>query len=134
MSYPSITKILQREGIDDLGIINEARAEELLLEALETDLPEGVAYLHNMAHEALNSKTGRVMRSEKPDSKIGKQLIRLLGTPVAKRIVEAKIMHGCVSALYNCCNPVVAVDKEKLKISAIEQIKLQNGELSSADC
>lgn len=74
----------------------------------------------------------RILRIENPNSTLGKQIIRLLGTDIARDICQRKL--GAQFGLYNCCGVVAAYRHNNLALSLREQIELQNGVLASADC
>ena len=124
MSYPSIKTI-------NPGTLTEREREKRLLQAFQTDLPLGMATLERDVRQIKNTGV-RMMTPEDPNSPLGKQIIRLLGTDVARGILER---HFDVAfGLYNCCARVVAPNREALCMTTTEQIELQNGTLASADC
>lgn len=131
MSYPSIKDVLAARNI----VLEDADDETLanaIYEALRRDLSNGVDYLTGMVKNLAGIKEKRILRVLDPNSPLGKQIIRLVGSDIARNILEQKL---CVSfALYNCCAPVAAYRREDLAISYREQIELQNGFLASADC
>ncbi|HEX9503688.1 MAG TPA: hypothetical protein VF974_05200 [Patescibacteria group bacterium] len=131
MSYPSIVHLCQERGIQDIRAIPEEVRHDLLWDAFHTDLPLGVAYLEDVAAQ-VRTTGGRVRKIEDPNSRLGKQIARLLGADVARRICSQKL--GVAFAFYNCCVTIAAPDPQGLDINAIEQIELQNGVLASADC
>lgn len=130
MSYPSIKQVLAES---EVSFENSSQEElnEMLYSAFQEDLPMGVSYLHEMAEEVKSGKS-RMLKIEDPNSKLGKQLIRLVGTNIAKGIMQKKT--GVAFGLYNCCVVVAAQTEELLAMSPLEQIQLQNGDLASADC
>lgn len=130
MSYPSIKEIVNNQDIA-LETASKSRLEELLWEALGRDLPLGITFLGAQAEDVKNTGI-RSLKTESPNSPLGKQLIRLLGTDIARHICEQKF--GVAFGFYNCCSSVAAPTKELLDLSVLEQIKLQNGMLASADC
>jgi len=124
MSYPSIKNV-------DPAKLTEAEREGALLVAFQTDLPLGMAAIESDVREV--KRTGaRKLVLEDPNSPLGKQIIRLLGTDVARGILERH--HGVAFGLFNCCGRVIALNRESLAMTTTEQIKLQNGTLASADC
>jgi hypothetical protein len=124
MSYPSIKSI-------DPTLLTEHEREAALLAAFRVDLPLGTAAIEADVCEV--KQTGvRKLIPEDPNSPLGKQIIRLLGTDVARGILERH--HGVAFGLYNCCGRVVAINAEALAMTTTEQIHLQNGTLASADC
>jgi len=130
MSYPSINEIMERRGIN----ANTASATDLksaLWEAFETNLPDGVAYLRSLA-EKVKSGGKRILQPEDPNSPLGKQLIRLIGTDVARGICQTELGIGL--GLYNCCGVVGAPSEMDLAMTVQEQIALQDGTLATADC
>ena len=130
MSYPSITAVLEERHVD-LDTATHAELEGVLLEAFQRNLPDGMSYLKTVA--ARVKQTGqRLLQPEDPNSPLGKQLIRLLGTDVARGIVESEF--DIAFGLYNCCGVVAASTRNALAMNMREQILLQNGALASADC
>ena len=130
MSYPSIAAVLKERHVD-LDTANNGELEGVLREAFRRNLPNGMSYLETLAAQI--KQTGqRLLQPEDPNSLVGKQLIRLLGTDVARGIVEREL--GVAFGLYNCCGVVAAPTKEALAMNMREQIFLQNGVLASADC
>lgn len=124
MSYPSIKSV-------DLELLDETAQEDALWNAFHADLPLGMQELEKDAEEV--KKTGeRKLTSYDPNSPLGKQLIRLLGTDIARGIIEKRM--GIALGMYNCCGKVVAPQRAALHMTMREQIMLQNGKLASADC
>lgn len=130
MSYPSVKLIVKEKNIN-LNSATDAELKEVLWMALEKDLADGIAYLKNQAEEVRVSGA-RVLKTENPSSPLGQQIIRLLGTDVARALCSEKL--GVAFGFYNCCNPVAAPSNSTLKLSIQEQIMLQNGEMSYANC
>lgn len=133
MSYPSIVAVARERGLD-LTTASEAECGKALLEAFERDLPLGMACLRSLA-ETVNRTDEVLLRTEDPSSPLGKQLIRLVGTDVARELVEERF--GVALGFYNCCSVKVGPKKKGrngLKLSRREQIKLQNGDIARADC
>jgi len=130
MSYPSITAVLKERHVD-LDTASYTELEGVLLEAFRRNLPIGISYLQQVAARVKQAGR-RVLEPEDPNSSLGKQLIRLLGTDVARGIVEREF--GVAFGLYNCCGVVAAPTREALVMNMREQILLQNGVLASADC
>lgn len=130
MSYPSIGRIADDKGVD-LQSADQPQIDSVFLEAFREDLDKGFTYLENLVSE-VREKSGRILKVEDPNSELGKQLIRLLGTDVARDILSRhfEVEFG----LYNCCAPVCAPSADLLNMSPDEQLKLQNGALASADC
>lgn len=130
MSYPSLASITEKKAVN----LEEADQEEIdlvFIEAFKKDLNKGYEYLKDLAEQA-REEGGRVLKIEDPNSSLGKQLIRLLGTDVARNILSRHL--GVAFGLYNCCSPVAAPSEDELNLSAAEQAKLQNGDMASADC
>lgn len=130
MSYPSINEIMKRRGINP-ETASETDLKGALWEAFETNLPLGVAYLRNVAAKVKEGGK-RILQPEDPNSPLGKQLIRLVGTDVARNICQAEL--GVSLALYNCCGVVGAPSEMDLAMTVQEQIALQDGTLATADC
>ena len=124
MSYPSIKNV-------NPDALTEPERESALLAAFRKDLPLGMAAIESDVREVKQNGIRRLV-PEDPNSPLGKQIIRLLGTDVARGILERH--YEVAFGLYNCCGRVVAQDRESLAMSTTEQIKLQNGAIASADC
>lgn len=124
MSYPSI-KLAVTEGL------STEEQKELLWAAFQKDLPLGIQFLREQA-ENVRATGERILTINDPNSPLGKQIIRLLGTDIARGICEEKL--GVAFGLFNCCAPVTAPTKKDLNMTYLEQIQLQNGVMASADC
>jgi len=124
MSYPSIKHV-------NPDALTEQGREQALLAAFSTDLPLGMAAIEQDVAEVKRSGVRKLV-PEDPNSPLGKQIIRLLGTDVARSILERH--YGVAFGLYNCCGRVVALNHDALHMTTSEQIKLQNGAIASADC
>ena len=124
MSYPSI------KDVDVTGLSVEEQ-KEVLWNAFEKDLPLGMQFLAGEA-EKIRDTGERSLVVNDPGSPLGKELIRLLGTDIARSICEEKL--GVAFGFYNCCASVAARTKTELRLSYLEQIQLQNGVVSSALC
>jgi hypothetical protein len=130
MSYPSISEIMTARGLS-LETASDRELRDALWEAFNVNLKEGVQYLTSLAAEVKESGK-KVVRPEDPDSPLGKKIIRLLGTDVARSIMSERL--GVPFALYNCCCAVAAPSAEELEVSAREQIAMQDGTIASANC
>ncbi len=130
MSYPSVTATLERQGTTVDAATNE-QLETALLQAFATDLPLGMGFLSTLAQDVRSQNT-RQLHIEDPSSPLGKQLIRLVGSDVARNLLQRYLNVGL--GLYNCCCVVAAPSPNQLDMTAAEQIKLQNGDLAYADC
>jgi hypothetical protein len=130
MSYPSVKQVLEKSGFT----VESANADELraaLWETFALDLAEGINHLTAVAKRV--KETGeRVLNIQDPNSPLGKQLIRLVGTDIARSICQQQL--GVAFGIYNCCGIVAASNQSGLNMTMQEQIKLQNGEFASADC
>ena len=130
MSYPSIAAILDSQKVN----AEEASQEEMescLYQAFEVDLNLGLAHLAALASRSL-AASERILDIQNPNSDLGRQLIRLVGTNIARSICEKRLGVGL--GLYNCCSVVVAPTRARLAMNPREQIRLQNGVLAHADC
>lgn len=130
MSYPSIASILKGMELSP-NSASPDQLKEALWQALSTDLSAGMNYLQTAATECL-AKGERILKVEDPNSALGKQLIRLLGTDVARELCSERL--GVAFGFYNCCSPVIVPTADMLNLSIREQIQLQNGDLAHADC
>lgn len=130
MSYPSVAKIVKDRGLD-LSTASDTELREAIWQALNTDLKDGIDYLAGLSDEV--KRTGKkVVRPENPESPLGKKIIRLLGTDIARQILSQKL--GIQFAFYNCCCAVGAPTAEELKLSAREQIELQDETVATMHC
>jgi hypothetical protein len=130
MSYPSVVAVLAEKRIN-LDTANDVELEAALKEAFGRDLGVGMSYLRRVA-DTVKQTGQRFLEAKDPNSAVGKQLIRLLGTDIARGIVERNL--NVAFGLYNCCGVVAAPTREKLSMTLREQVMLQNGVLASADC
>ena len=124
MSYPSI------KDVNALSLSVEEQ-KEVLWGAFQKDLPLGIQFLSGEA-EKVRMNGERSLVANDPNSALGKQVIRLLGTDIARAICEEKL--GVAFGFYNCCASVTARAKSELKMSYLEQIQLQNDVLASPAC
>lgn len=134
MSFQSVRNILEEKGLSFEDVAKKTKKEQaaLLYEAFERDLSEGIEYVKDFVERFKKSGEGRFLFSEDPNSKLGRQLARLLGTDVCRLVLETHF--GVRFGFYNCCNGVVAETKKNLKISLIEQIGFQSGNIPQLDC
>ncbi len=133
MSFPSVATIIKERGYNIQALATDD-AEDVLLEAVKRDCPEAVAYLHGLAHDAQKSDTGEVSWLEDPNSKLGKQLIRIHASDAVRPLVEEHICHGKKLTFVNCCGGKVG-GEDLPKAALIEyQIQSQAGPIAYADC
>jgi hypothetical protein len=132
MSFPSVATVAAERGIS-LTAISTQEAQEILLEAVKRDCPQAVAYLHARAHEA-QEKSSAVFWSEDPNSKLGKQLIRIHASDAVRPLIEKHICHGKHLTFVNCCNGQVGGPKPDKEELLRLQIECQAGPLAYADC
>jgi hypothetical protein len=130
MSYPAVSHVVSSLGID-LDTADDTTLASALWQAFEIDLPLGVAYLQRQAQVVLRAGQ-RLLTIEDPNSPLGKQLIRLVGCDISRAVCEQRL--GVAMGIYNCCSPVLAPTKAALAMTSLEQIRLQDGTLASADC
>ncbi len=130
MSYPSIVSVLANQGIVP-EVASDLELGNALFGAFEQDLALGTTHLRELADRVTNGEE-RILDIQDPNSPLGKQLIRLVGTDVAREICEGKF--GVAFGMYNCCSIVVAPTRARLNMSRREQVMLQNGKLAHADC
>jgi hypothetical protein len=131
MSFPSIVGILKEKNID-VETANDESLADPLWEAFHRDTPEAILFLEGFAADLAKSGQKRLRHDGDPNSSLAKQVNRLLGTDIARRVCEQKL--GVSFALLNCHSPIVAWRREDLSLSIREQIMLQNGVFASADC
>ncbi len=130
MSYPSVKKVLEASGINT-ETATAAELRTVLWETFKRDLAEGVNHLTGLA-QRVKEGGERLLDIQDPNSQLGKQLIRLVGTDIARGICQQQL--GVAFGIYNCCSIVAASEQSGLNMTMQEQIKLQNGVLASADC
>lgn len=134
MSFPSIAAVAQERNINLATLEDESVARDILGVAIKRDCPEAIAYLHDLVHKA--EIAGETIEwSEDPNSKLGKELIRLFASDAVRDVVKERYLHGRTLVFCNCCGGIVPPDKDtKPKISAIDQIHFQAGPIAYADC
>lgn len=130
MSYPSVKEVLTEKGINTDTASNEQLATALW-DTFNRDLSLGVNHLVEIAKKVKGGGI-RVLDIQDPGSSLGKQLIRLIGTDIARAICSQKL--GVSFGIYNCCGVVSAPSESELNMTMHEQINLQNGVLATADC
>lgn len=141
-----------------MGVTHEtatpAQAAEAMLGAMKTDTAAGFAYVSALVtasqnraldivafmREAVGSAhAGSILRFEwltggglkvdvDPDSALGRQVSRLLGTDVARSLLSTHFNSSF--ALANCCGGAAGKDKNSVYFTAADQIRWQN----SIDC
>lgn len=123
MSFPSVARHVAQGKV----------GAEALLAAVKEDCPEAVDYLHRKAHEAKD--TGNpVLWTEDPNSKLGKQLIRIHASDAVRLLVQEHVCHGLNLTFANCCGGVVGGKKKDLDELVQFQIECQAGPIAYADC
>lgn len=137
MSFPSISAVLEERGLN-VDTAPENDLENALWEAFNRDLPLGVAFVTNLADQ-VRHKGRKLIINEDPNSPCGKQVMRLLGTDVARKVCRDQMRQRTgiptlALCLYNCCGGGGAPTEEELKPDPRTQIKLQNGTLAPAHC
>lgn len=130
MSLPSIPKILEERGFKSNGL-TEAQAESVIAEAMKRDLPDAVAFIHALAHEARKAG-GSVRWKEDPGSGLGKQLIRLHASDAMRPIASKHFAHGMPLHFVNCCSGAVGWDEGQSFL--LFQIQAQDGTIAHANC
>lgn len=123
MSFPSVARYIAqgKSGV------------EALLAAVKEDCPEAIDFLHCKAHEAKD--TGKpVLWSEDPNSKLGRQLIRIHASDAVRPLVQEHVCHGMELAFVNCCSGQIG-GKNKDSLDLVQfQIECQVGPIAYADC
>jgi hypothetical protein len=154
MSFPSALSALLAMGVTPETATPE-QAKQALLTAMQTDTKDGMAYLaglvdacrtkaedvvaHVRGFIACDGCKSKVLRAEwlpsgglkvdvDPDSKLGKQVMRLLGTDAARAVASEHF--GMSFALANCCGGIAGDDKKKTVFTPGDQIRWQ----TSIDC
>lgn len=123
MSFPSIVKF----AAQGLG------GADALLAAVKADCPEAIEFLHQKAHQARESGEP-VLWTEDPNSKLGKQLIRIHASDAVRPLVQEHICHGATLTFVNCCNGKVGGEKKPLAELIDFQIASQDGSIARPDC
>jgi|GEM_PF-859836 len=132
MSLPSIRTITQELNID-LAQASDDDIERVLVAAMQRDLPLGVAYLHQIAHESMKSGT-TIFGNEDPNSPLGKEIVRISAGTVLREIAQKHFCHGLHLSFLNCCGPVMGVEPPLITKLMRRQIEMQDGTIAHADC
>jgi hypothetical protein len=133
MSLPSVKSVARKFGIDLKKRLTSKQAEKVLVGAMMADLPEAVEYLHRKAHEA--KKSGQPINwAEDPNSKLGKQLIRIHASDAMRPLAEKHFCHGMRLTFVNCCGGKVEPKPPRRLDVLVLQIKHQDGQIAKADC
>ncbi|MBM3271674.1 hypothetical protein FJY94_00075 [Candidatus Kaiserbacteria bacterium] len=128
MSLPSLTAIAQERGIANIDMLTDDALEDLVAEAMRRDLPLAVEHLHRLSH----GEDGAVS-IEDPNSDLGRQLTRVCAGTILRGVASKRFCHGKEITFYNCCSPSLG-PRPPRRTMLLEQIKLQNGAMASADC
>jgi hypothetical protein len=111
-----------------MGVSSETASENqlhsALLAAFREDLPLGFARVRELVERFHEGNERRDQLELDPLSKEGKQLARLLGADVARKVIEKHL--GVCFGFYNCCRALVAENREDLAMSVREQIECQD--------
>lgn len=133
MSY-NTGEILQSKNMsmEDFQALPEQEKKDIFYEALQVQLPLGVAWMEQAIENFKQGKRDedhaeRLVVTEDPHSETGKQAIRLF-FDIPRKIFEER--HGVVIGSYNCCKAVIAENTANLGLSLEEQFALQ----STPDC
>lgn len=129
MSYLSIESVLNERGLSNEDA-TEAQRKAALWEAFQRDLPLGIAWVRALVATFIQNSKQRTVINEDPKSETGGQVIRLLGTDVAREVCRESCMRefnlpSLAFGLFNCCGGVVAESEDKLNMTAEEQIRQQ---------
>jgi hypothetical protein len=107
---------------------------EHFIAAFQRDLPLGMDAISRIVAQA-KSGSVRGPRNFDPNSDEGKQIIRLMGADVPRKLLEER--HGVRFLFLNCCAPAVYLEGEAFP-SFEEQMQMQynnqNGVTAYADC
>ncbi len=123
MSFPSVTR----------HVAQGKTGFEALLAAVKEDCPEAMEYLHRKAHQAKDSGQP-VLWSEDPNSRLGKQLIRIHASDAVRPLVQEHVCHNMELTFVNCCSGQVG-GKKKDPLELVQfQIECQAGPIAYADC
>jgi hypothetical protein len=102
--------------------------------AFSTNLPLGMKAIDHVV-SLRRSGTSQGPVNYDPNSDVGKQIIRLMGADVPRKLLEA--YHGVRFLFLNCCAPAVYLEGETFP-SFEEQLQMQfdnqTGVTASADC
>jgi hypothetical protein len=134
MSLPSIPAIAQEYSIA-LANASDAERETILVEAMRRDMPEAVTVLKQASDKA-NSASGEADWLEDPNSKVGKQLIRIHAGDALRSLASKHFCGGKSLTFFNCCGGKVGGGKIKRTLGELMnlQIQMQDGTLARADC
>jgi hypothetical protein len=127
MSNSSIQSIINEKEIN-IEAASPVILKNALWRAFHRDMSQGLAYLEDMAKTVKRSGK-RVLKVESPESQLGTQLSRLLGTDIAREICEQRF--DIAFGFYHSCAPVAAPTKNDLAMNPLEQIRIQTGQLTS---
>ena len=134
MSLPSITAIAEKHGIA-LADASDEQREAVLVEAMRRDMPDAVALLERASEEA-DTNGGEADWLEDPNSRIGKQLIRIHAGDALRSLASKHFCGGKPLTFFNCCGGKVGVGGHKRTLGELMnlQIQMQDGTLARADC
>src|ERR1700682_5048919 len=132
MSLPSITVIAEEYGIILVDASDEQR-EAVIVEAMRRDMPDAVALLERASGEA-DKNGGEVDWLEDPNSRIGKQLIRIHAGGVLRGLASKHFCGDKKLIFFNCCGGKVGGDGRKRTLGELMslQIQMQDGTLARA--
>lgn len=130
MSFGSADTFLQEMGTTNATATDDQR-EEALWKAFWKELPDGMAYLKNLAEQA-KQKDGMALGIDGHTEQTIKDCQRLIGNTIPRQILEKRF--GVPFESYNCHYPITAPTRAQLKVTMETQINLQNGALSSVHC
>ncbi len=135
MSFPSVAGELRKRGLSPNALTpaDIELAQEALLAAVKKDCRAAVKFLHGLAHKAKDVPEG-VEWKRNPNSKIGKQLIRIHASDAVRHLVMEHVCHGQRLTFVNCCGGKVGGQKPKDDEVLIFQIQSQAGPIAYSDC
>ena len=139
MSFPSAASRLEAGDSAEEALLHAMKHDTAMgfnaLSAMAAAYADGVDDPVDFVRERLPSKAqAHVLRSEElptgalkvdfsPDSPVGQQVARLLGTAAARPLVEAEL--GVHFGFANCCGGIVGKKKTDVSFSPADQIRWQ---------
>ncbi len=131
MSYPSLNRFYEQAGITP-ETATVSQHHSAYLAAFEHDLPLGMQHVRSLATRIKEGAPQSEITLD-PNSVEGKQLARLMGADVARKVLQQHF--GVRFTFFNCCG-VVAGDPKTAEPSEeellIKQARLQQAEF--VDC
>ena len=127
MNYPSLNRFYEQAGTTpERATISQHHAAYLA--AFEHDLPLGMVHVRSLAASIKKGETHSEITLD-PNSLAGKQLARLVGADVARRVLQQHF--GVRFTFFNCCG--VAADDPKTAEPSEEELLIKQARLQQAE-